>query len=289
LFLSNHFIMAVKPNISIIIVSYNVKAQLLECLASLKAGSGGLAAEVIVVDNASSDGSVEAVNSAYPAVKLVARQDNQGFAAACNTGIRAATGEYPVVLNPDTEVEPGSLRVLYDFMESHPRAGIAGPKVLGFDGKIQPTCRSIPGYLNILFARKSPLTLLWSDNPGASSYLVRGLSDKNPSPVPALGGVCLILRREMLGQTGLLDERYFMYLEDIDLCFAAGRAGWEVWYHPLAVVKHHWGKSSAQDKARMADEHRRSMYLFFGKNHRPNAAQKAYLKTALWVHKLLTK
>jgi hypothetical protein len=281
--------MAKKPDISVIIVSYNVGRFLLDCLASLEAGGGGLASEVIVVDNASSDGSADAVRAGFPRIKLIANGRNQGFAAACNQGLRIATGKYPVLLNPDTVAGPGSLKILFDFMESHPRAGIAGPKVLGFDGAVQPTCRAIPGYFNILFARKSPITRWWPGNPGSSRYMLRDLSGNEPRRVPALGGVCLLLRREMLERVGLLDERYFMYLEDIDLSLNAGLAGWEVWYQPLSVIRHHWGKSSAQDKRKMDAEHRRSMYLFFMKNFNPGILQRAYLKTALAGHKLLTR
>lgn len=276
-----------KSDISLIIVNRNVGRLLSQCLDSIKA-SGDISCEVIVVDNASSDGSQAMLSKNHPVVKLIANPKNLGFAAACNIGIKASSGKYPVLLNPDTLVEPGCLQALFGFMESEPKAGIAGPKVFNSDQSLQPTTRAIPGYGNILFARKSPITALWPGNPGASRYMLRGLPDDKPSQVPSLAGVCLILRREMLEQTGLLDERYFMYLEDIDLCLTASQKGWQAFYVPQAQLMHHWGKSSEQEKARMDEEHRRSMYLFFEKNHRPNIMQKIYLKMALQAHRLLT-
>ncbi len=280
--------MDAKIDISLIIVNRNVGKLLSACLDSIKA-SGGLSYEVIIIDNASTDGSLAVLARQYPEVKLITNSQNLGFAAACNIGIKAAAGKYPVLLNPDTLIEPDCLKWLFEFMESNPKAGLAGPKVLNPDGSLQPTIRVIPGYLNVLFSRKSPITALWPGNHGASRYMLRGLPDDKPSQVPALGGVCLILRREMLEQTGLLDERYFMYLEDIDLCLNASQKGWQVFYVPQARLMHHWGKSSEQEKARMSEEHRRSMYLFFKKNHRPNPLQKIYLKMGLVSHKLLTK
>lgn len=277
-----------KTDISLIIVNRNVGELLSRCLASIKT-AGGIRCEVIIVDNASTDGSQAMLARKYPEAKLIANSQNLGFAAACNIGIKASSGKYPVLLNPDTLVESGCLENLFGLMESNPKAGIAGPKVLNPDGSLQPTIRAIPGYLNILFARKSPITAIWPGNPGAASYMLRGLPDDKPSQVPALAGVCLILRREMLEQTGLLNEGYFMYLEDIDLCLTASKSGWQVFYTPQARLIHHWGKSSEQEKDQMEEEHRRSMYLFFEKNHRPNMLQKAYLKVALQVHKILTK
>jgi len=280
--------MNAKIDISLIIVNRNVGELLSRCLDSIKA-AGGIRCEAIVVDNASTDGSQAMLARKYPDAKLIANSQNLGFAAACNIGIKAAAGKYPVLLNPDTLVDPGCLKNLFNFMESNPKAGLAGPKVHNSDGSLQPTTRAIPGYLNILFARKSLITAIWPGNPGASKYMLRDLPKDRPSQVPALAGVCLILRREMLEQTGLLDERYFMYLEDIDLCLTASKNGWQVFYVPQAQILHHWGKSSEQEKSRMEEEHRRSLYLFFEKNHRPNMLQKAYLKAALQAHKILTK
>ena len=275
-------------DISLIIVNRNVGKLLYQCLDSIK-NSKGISYEVIIVDNASSDGSQTLLAQKYPEAKLIANSQNLGFAAACNIGIKAAAGKYPVLLNPDTLIEPDCLKDLFEFMESNPKAGLAGPKVYSPDGSLQPTIRVIPGYLNILFSRKSPIAVIWPGNPGTSRYILRSLPKDKPSQVPALAGVCLILRREMLEQIGLLDERYFMYLEDIDLCLSASQKGWQAFYVPQARLMHHWGKSSEQDKARMNEEHRRSMYLFFEKNHRPNPLQKIYLKMGLVSHKLLIK
>jgi GT2 family glycosyltransferase len=274
-------------SISLIIVNRNVGELLSHCLDSIKA-NGDISHEVIVVDNDSSDGSQALLAQKYPEVKLIVNSQNLGFAAACNQGIRTSAGKYPVLLNPDTVVEPGCLKGLFDFMESNPKTGIAGPRVLNPDGSIQSNCRVVPGYFNILFARKSPITVAWPDNHWSRKHMYRDLPEDKSSPVPVLSGVCQILRREMLESIGLLDERYFMYMEDMDICLSASLNGWQIFYVPLARIMHHWGKSSEQEKTRMEDEHRKSMYLFFEKNYRPNIFQKIYLKIALSAHKLLT-
>ncbi len=241
---------------------------------------------MIVVDNASSDGSVESLSVEFPGIRVIKNIENIGFGRACNQGIAVSSGRYIMILNPDTVIKKGLFQSLIKFMDDNPVAGLAGPKVLNDDGSTQPTFRRFPTYANIIFARKSPLSSLWPGNPGSKKYLQQDISLDQPRKVESLGGVCLILRKEMLDEVGSFDENIFMYLEDTDLCYRAHLKGWESWVVPQAELIHYWGKSTEQEKRKMAEEHRRSIYYYFGKHYAPSFIQKAYLKAGLFIHKL---
>ncbi len=275
--------------LSLIIVSRNVSGLLDRCLASAKTDPlwrrGRM--ELIVVDNDSEDGSREMVRARHPEARLLANCRNLGFAAAANQGIRAAAGIWPVVLNPDTVLMEEALSRLLEHSSHNPGTGIVGPKVLNPDGSLQPSRRRFPTYGNILFARKSPLYWILPDNPWSRSYLMADGDAGSVQGVEALAGVCLLFNRRMLEKTGLFDESFFMYLEDIDLCYRARLAGWRVDYVPQAVVYHCWGASSRQERAAMEQHHRRSMFRYFCKHHRPGPLQKAYLWAGLTVHSLI--
>ncbi|HBE72502.1 MAG TPA: glycosyltransferase family 2 protein [candidate division Zixibacteria bacterium] len=271
-------------DLSLIIVSRNVAGLLDRCLASAKGDPlwrrGGM--DLLVVDNDSRDGTGEMLRERHPDARLICNRRNLGFAAAANQGIRASSGEYPVVLNPDTLLLDGALTDLLAHVRKNPGAGIVGPMVLNPDGSLQPTRRRLPGYSDILFARKSPISRLLPDNRWSRRYL---MADGGSAGLrtEALGGVCLLLSREMLEAVGLFDEGYFMYMEDIDLCRRARLAGWRVDFVPEARLIHIWGASSAREKAAAEQHHRRSLYRYFLRHHAPNLFQKAYLWAALMV------
>lgn len=274
--------------LSVIIVNRNVRELLGQCLRSLYADwtETDKEMEAIVVDNASSDGSAEYLSAEHPGIRIIRNNENLGFGRACNQGIAFSSGRYIMIFNPDTIVKKGLFQTLIKFMDETPRAGIAGPKVLNEDGSLQPTFRRFPTYSNIVFARKSPLSAILPGNPGSKKYLQQEVPLDRPRRVEAIGGVCLILRKEMLKDVGLFDENIFMYLEDTDLCYRAHLNGWENWIVPQAELVHYWGKSTEQDKREMAEEHRRSVYYYFGKHYDPSFIQKAYLKAGLFIHKL---
>lgn len=275
-------------DLSLIIVSRNVSGLLDRCLASAKADplwrQGRM--ELVVVDNGSQDGSLSMLRDRHPEARVLVNPANRGFAAAANQGIKASVGVWPVVLNPDTVVIDGALSRLLEHAIKNPGVGIIGPRVLNPNGSLQPSRRRFPTYGNILFARKSPLYRILPDNPWSRSYLMADRDPGSVQEVEALAGVCLLLNRRMLEITGLFDECFFMYLEDIDLCYRARLAGWRVDYVPEARIYHCWGASSRQERAAMEQHHRRSMFRYFCKHHRPGPIQKAYLWAGLTVHSL---
>lgn len=274
--------------LSVTIVNRNVRELLRQCLQSIRSQwpwpDKGL--ELIVVDNASGDGSAETISADLPDIKIIKNDENRGFGRACNQGLAVSSGRYVMILNPDTVIRKGLFQSLIEFMDRTPQAGLAGPKVLNEDGSLQPTYRRFPTYTNILFARKSPLSAILPGNPGTKRYLQGELTLDQPRKVEALGGVCLILRKEMLKEVGYFDENIFMYLEDTDLCYRAHLKGWESWVVPQAELIHYWGKSTEQEKKQMAQEHRRSVYYYFEKHYAPSFIQKAYLRAGLYIHKI---
>jgi hypothetical protein len=277
-------------DLSLIIVSRNVAGLLDRCLASAERDPlwrrGRM--DMLVVDNDSRDGTGDMLRKRHPEARLICNRRNLGFAAAANQGIRASSGEYPVVLNPDTLLLDGALTNLLAHARGNPGAGIVGPKALNPDGSLQPSRRKFPTYGNILFARKSPIYAMLPENPWSRRYLMADRCAGSAQRVEALAGVCLLLNRRMLEGVGLFDEGFFMYLEDIDLCCRARQAGWRVDFVPESRLIHIWGASSAQEKAAMEQHHRRSLYRYFLKHHRPGVLGKAYLWAGLSIQALLS-
>ncbi|MCX6032000.1 MAG: glycosyltransferase family 2 protein [Chloroflexi bacterium] len=240
--------MTTQPALSIVIVNWNTRDLLAGCLASVvgSQAASGLTPEVFVVDNASTDDSAAMVRNRFPWVRLIENRENVGFARANNQGIALATGRYVLLLNPDTEVWPGALAALVAFMAAHPRAGACGARLLNADGSLQPACHPIltPGreFWRLLFLEK-----LWP----RATYPMHRWDTVTPHRVEVIKGACLLLRRETLDQVGLLDESYFMYTEEVDLCYRLAQAGWELWYVPAAVVTHYGEASSRQMREAM--------------------------------------
>jgi GT2 family glycosyltransferase len=230
--------------LSVVVVSWNVRQLLLACLASLEAELAAVApgaAEVFVVDNASTDGSAAAVRERFPAVRLLENAANAGFAGANNQALRLCRGRFVLLLNPDTEIRPGALATLLAFLEAHPQAGAAGARLLNPDGTLQLSGYRAPTLKTELF-RLFHLDAIWpqGDYPMAQWPL------DEARQVDCLLGACILLRREVLEQVGLMDEKYFMYSEETDLCYRIQRAGWQIWWVPQALVVHFGGQSTAQ-------------------------------------------
>ena len=247
-------------DLSIIIVNWNTKELLIQCLNSLRPTSKRLEMEIFVVDNGSTDGSEEAVKAAFPVVNLIENQMNLGFARANNQAIRLSTGEYILLLNPDTQVKEGAIETLKAFMENHPEAGVVGAQLLNRDGSKQNSIANFPSLATEL-TNKSLLRWFFPDRfPGKEQTY------SEPIEVDSVIGACMMVRREAMEQVGLLDEDYFLFLEETDWCYRIRRAGWKIYHHPQAEVYHFQGKSAEKEKKRAKAEYYRSRYHFFKKN-----------------------
>jgi len=227
--------------LSIIIVSWNTAFLLENCLTSIFANPPTSPFEIWVVDNSSTDESPRMVREKFTQVHLIENHENLGFARANNQAIQRCTGKYILLLNPDTLVKPGALQALVDFLNQHSEAGAAGSKLIRGDGSLQISSHPRPT-LSREFWRLFHLDIL---APYAMYPLTRWKTNQ-PQEVDILAGACLLLRREVLEQVGSLDESYFMYAEEIDLCHRVQRAGWRLYWVPQAEVVHFGGQSTQQ-------------------------------------------
>ena len=257
-------------DLSVIVVSWNTKELLRSCLRSVYDTATSLQFEVVVVDNGSTDGSPEMVAQEFRQTALIRNAGNRGFAAANNQAILASAGQYVLLLNPDTEVRPGALATLVRFLDDHPEAGAAGSLLLEPDGSMQPSCHPTPTLSRELW-RLLHLERLWL----YASYPMGSWPRDTPREVDAAQGACLILRRAALTQAGYLDEDYFIYTEEVDLCHRIRRRGWKVYWVPAAEVVHYGGRSTRQVAGPMFLWLYRSKVLFFRK-HRGRLAARIY-------------
>jgi len=257
------FYLAGKPvDLSVIIVSWNTRDLLADCLRSLYANPLPGNAEVWVIDNASTDGSVEMVESCFPMVRLIANLENLGFARANNQALQMCSGRYILLLNPDTEIRPGALQTLMQFMDRNPRAGGAGPYLLNSDGSLQVSCYPLPTLFRELWR------LFYLDNLfPVGVYQMRDWNHNQPRQVEVLKGACIILRRQALEQVGLFDEDYFIYTEEVDLCYRFTRAGWPLYWVPRAKVVHFGGQSVEKVPDEMFMLLYSTKLIFFRKHH----------------------
>jgi len=231
-------------DISVIIVSYNVKEFLQQSLLSLKKTLVGLDSEIIIVDNASVDGSTRVVKSEFPEIKLIENEENLGFARACNQGLEIAKGEYLLLLNPDTLLQEDTISTMIDFFENNPDAGAAGCKILNADGTLQKACRRSFPTPSVAIPKMLGLSRLFPNNKFFGKY---NLTYKDPDElieVDAVSGSFLMFRKEVYEKIGGLDEDYFMYAEDLDFCYRIKEAGWEIYYVPDTQIVHYKGESA---------------------------------------------
>jgi len=248
--------------LSIIIVSWNTADLLAQCLASIFAHPPQALFEALVVDNASADDSVAMMRRRFPQVRLLENQQNIGFAGANNQAIRHSRGEYLLLLNPDTEVAPHALQTLVDWLDHHPETGAVGPLTLNPDGSLQTSAYPAPTLAGELWR------LLHLDRLRPYGvYQMKSWSLDAPRQVDALLGACLLLRRQVIEQIGLLDESYFIYSEEIDLCYRLQAAGWRLYWQPAAQIVHYGGQSTQQVAAEMFLRLYQGKLLFFRKHH----------------------
>lgn len=253
------------PALSVLIVSYNTREMTLECLRVLaRELPPGLAAEILLVDNASSDGSVAAVRAAFPAVRLLVSDRNAGFGAANNLALAQAKGRYLLLLNTDAFPRPGAVRVLVDLLERRADVGVVGPRLLYADGSLQQSC----------FRFTTPL-YAWLENLGATKLFrrhpawddYRGWDHASEREVDFVIGACLLLRREVYERVGGFDERFFMYQEEADWQKRIRQAGWRVVFTPAAEVVHLAGASGRAEPVRVSGHFFESLDKYMLKHH----------------------
>ena len=260
--------------VSVVIVSWNARKFLEECLESLAAGACSYPMEVIVVDNASTDGSPELVQQRFPNVRLIQTGANLGFAKGNNVGIRESRGRYLCLVNSDVRVLTGCITRLVDFMEGHPKTGMVGPRIIGGDGKLQRSCRGFPSLGN-MFCRALALDEIFPHSAWAGGYLMPFWDHDTLRQVDILSGCFWLVRREALEQVGLLDEAFFMYGEDMDWCKRFSLQGWDLMFVPAAEAIHYGGGSSANAPLRFYIEKLRADFQYWRK-HSGWCAQRCY-------------
>jgi GT2 family glycosyltransferase len=254
------------PLLSICMVTFNALEETLVCLRSLYAHPPESEWEVLLADNGSSDGTVPAVRREFPEVKLLRGDRNEGFAVPVNRCLRAAQGEFLALLNNDTIVLPGLWGQLLEAFKRNPRAGIVGPKVLHQDGTMQRQCRRSFAPPEDLLWYLTGLTDRFPKHPRFARYVLGNLPDDDAARVEAVSGSCMLIRRTLMDQIGLLDEKFFAYQEDSDYCQRAARADWEVWYWPTAQVVHLGGRGGSHvERRRSVVEWHRSYIRYYRK------------------------
>lgn len=254
-------------DVSVSIVNLNACQLLRDCLHSLFDSTRGNALEVIVVDNGSRDDSLRMLAEEFPQVRRVVNQRNEGYTRPTNQGLRLGQGRFLLLLNPDTVVLPGAIDRLVEFMESHPEAGICGPKVLNRDGSLQRPCRRGEPRPWAVISYFTGLSRLFPKSRLFGGYLLNYLPEDEIAQVDGVSGSCMLVRRAVVEAIGYLDERFFAYQEDADICHRARRAGWKVYYVPAAQIVHYGGMggSRAQPYRSILAWHR-SYFLYYRKN-----------------------
>ncbi len=255
-------------DISIIIVNYNVKEFLANLLASIQRATHHLNLEIFVVDNASSDGSVDYLKSRYPEVQYIKNEENRGFGRANNQAIKKAKGKYTLLINPDAIVREDTLLTMYKHMEEHPDCGAAGCKILNPDGSYAPESRrSIPTIWSAL-CKLLGLSTLFPDSPYFNQYYVNGEEPDMSGSVPVLSGSFMFFRTKVLKDLGGFDERFFMYGEDIDLCYRVHQnTGYHIDYLADTSIIHYKGESTKKDNIGYIKNFNKALYLFFEKHY----------------------
>ena len=252
------------PAVSIVIVSFNVCELLAACLESVYRETASLNAEVFVVDNASRDGSANMVTRRFPRVRLIRNSQNRWLAPANNQALRECSGRFILFLNPDTELLPTALTSLIECLEAHPTVGIVGAQLLNVDRSVQPSGNALRAWWSFL-ADALPLHRVGLGR--RQSFHDAQRDYERACEVAEASGACALVRRDVLVQTGPLDERFAYCYEDVDLCIRAAHAGWRTMYYPRAKVVHHGGRSAPDDPAELQRRWERGQLVFIRKHY----------------------
>ena len=276
-------------DLGIVILNWNTRDLLQRCLETVLASEGAFSYRVVVVDNASSDGSADMVRQQFPEVQVIASEINGGYPYGNNLGLKALgfhgkgdiapdAPRYAVLLNPDTEVPPTAFYEMTQYMDARPEIGVAGPKLVLEDGSLDLACRRSFPTPEVSFYRFSGLSKLFPDHPRFGRYNMTFADPDHEIEVDSVVGAYMQVRREAIASAGLLDETFFMYGEDLDWAYRIKKAGWKVYYHPQVTVKH--VKRAASRKSKKAQfEFHRAMLIFYRKHYRKT--------TPLWLHSLV--
>lgn len=252
--------------LAVVIVSYNVKYYLEQCLYSLRKALAGIEAQVYVVDNDSADDTVAYLASRFADVRFMESGGNVGFSRANNLAIRASRSEYVLLLNPDTLVSEDTISQALAFMDAHPRAGALGVKMLNTDGSVaKESRRGIPSPMTA-FYKMCGLCERYPNNRKLAHYYMSYLPWDRPAQIEVLSGAFFLARRATLDEVGLLDEDFFMYGEDIDLSYRIHSQGWQVWYYPAEIL-HYKGESTQKTSFRYVHVFYQAMLIFFQKHY----------------------
>lgn len=236
-----------RVRLAVVIVHYNTSGDLARCLESLAAYPPAAPHRVVIVDNASRDEGLAAVHARFPDCRWIFNTENAGYARGCNRGMAEVEAEYYLVLNPDIVVQPGALDRLLEFADAHPRAGLVGPQLLNEDGTLQESCRRFYT-LRTLILRRTILGKLFPDSRTVQRHLMRDFDHRSSRPVDWILGGCVLARRTALDRCGPMDERFFLYFEDVDWCYRMWQAGYEVQYTPDARFVHRHRRASARGR-----------------------------------------
>ena len=269
--------------LSVIIVSYNTKTDLRNCLASIYASDQLIRFRVWVVDNHSSDGSASMVEEMFPHVNLIPSPENLGFAKANNLVLREASSDFVLLLNPDTIVSDHAFDATIDFLKQHPHVGMATCKLVKADGTLDLACRrSLPSPLIGLW-RAIGLAKLFPKSRIFARYNLTYLDENEANEVEAVNGAFMLARGQAVSEVGLLDERFFMYGEDLDWCCRFREKGWKIYYLPSPAVIHLKGQAGKKQSTRMIRELFRAMELYCRKHYGPGQNFLGHLATVIGI------
>jgi hypothetical protein len=278
------------PQVAVVVVSYNTRDLLINCLASVIESTHPEDIEIVVVDNASNDGSLEAVRQTYPQVMTIANPANVGFAVACNQAIRTTTAPFILLLNSDAAITPQSFQALLNVMSANAQCGAAGCRIVDAAGSETTNTRNFLTPFNQVFEQAGVMNSLnWK-------YLRRSRrptpdGNKHDCAVDWIDGACLMLRRSALDEVGLFDEQFFMYSEDEDLCFRLKEHGWTICYSATGNARHHGAASTSQNKFDMLRHFYTSQILFLSKHRGASSVflYKVAMKTVLMLKSSLLR
>ena len=271
------------PDVSVIIVNYNVRDFLHQSLLSLQKALKGIRSEIFVVDNASDDGSAEMVRRRFPRIRLIANTANLGFAKANNIAIKKARGKFLLLINPDTIVQEDTIRVMVDFLQSHPDVGLAGCKILNPDGSFQPACRRGFPTPWVAFTKIFGLSIVFPKSKLFGKYNLTYLNTEETYPVDAVSGSFMMVRKEICEHVGGLDESYFMYGEDLDWCYRIREAGWRIYYVHSTQIIHYKGESTRRSSLDEIRTFYNAMHLFVEKHFRSSRLFNIILRLSIGV------